>query len=235
MRKALEIIGIGIAVSLLIALFTGHWAITSNENNMKSDSVIISTDNRGSSPQTIVVVRNDLGTVQSGETRGIPPFEKLGGKIITKEELNSFLKTQGLSIYIPKWVPEGLKLVAIWADTSRGVGFPIILVYSSDDNDTDYRVSESKLVVEIRGKVSRSIMNKTLLEYYISRGAIPITENGELVGLIFEDAYCPTCSSQKTLPLAIVKIGDLEYWINYDDVDSIIKLIKSMAQTSAIT
>jgi len=235
MKKIFVIISIGLAVSLLVVLFTGHWAIISNENNIESSPVIADTNSNDgeNSPQTIIVGWGTQETAQSGEIRSVPPFEKLGGKVITRDQLNNFLKAKGLSIYVPEWVPEGLKLTAIWADTSKGIDFPIILVYS-DGNDTDYRASENKLIVEIKG-IASNFMNETFLEYYVNEGAIPITKNGKLIGVVFEDAYCPTCATQRTLPLAIVKIGNLEYWISYDDVNSIIKLIRSMAQTSAIT
>ncbi|GEM_PF-2935477 len=239
MKKAFVVIGIGLAVSLLLTLFAGYEAFISNGSNTEGSPVItdINSNGGGNSPQTIII-GDARGTTGSAEIRGIPSFEELGGKIITKEQLNNFLRKKGLSIYVPKWVPEGLKLAAIWADTSKGIDFPIILVYS-DGNDTDYKVSENKLVIEIRGFVNETmfeqITNKTLFEYYLSKGATPIIKDGELIGVIFDDAYCPTCVTCKTLPLAIVRIDNIEYWINYKDVNSIIELVRSMTQTDSLT
>jgi len=155
--------------------------------------------------------------------RGIPPFDVVGERTISYEELMKFIVSRNLTIYFPSWLPRGFSLTAIWArDTSHSLGFPLIIVYS-EDNVTDYRAREDNLVIEIT-KVSPAP-----LKQYIEDGATPIYDaSGKLIGVLFKEAYCPTCISRKTLPLAVVRIDGLEYLISFKDSEMLKKIVLSM-------
>ena len=69
------------------------------------------------------------------------------------------------------------------------------------------------------------------LKQYIEDGATPIYyANGKLIGVLFKDAYCPTCTSQKTLPLAMVRIDGLDYLISFRHTSTLLKIVHSMKQ-----
>ena len=160
--------------------------------------------------------------------RGVPPFDAIGGRIIAHEEFAKFIASRNLTIYLPTWLPKGYSLAAIWArDTSHGLEFPLIIVYSRDGSITDYRAREDNLVVEV---VNAS---PAPLRQYIEDGATPIyDDDGKLIGALFTEAYCPTCTSQKTLPLAIVRIDGLDYLISFRDPNILLKVVHSMKQLS---
>jgi len=159
--------------------------------------------------------------------KGVPPFESIGGRIIAHEEFAKFIASRNLTVYLPSWLPKGYSMAAIWAmDTHHGLEFPLIIVYSKG-NVTDYRAREDNLVVEV---VNAS---PAPLRQYIEDGATPIyDDNGKLIGALFTEAYCPTCTSQKTLPLAIVRIDGLDYLISFRDPNILLKVVHSMKQLS---
>ncbi|OYT47837.1 MAG: hypothetical protein B6U85_04280 [Desulfurococcales archaeon ex4484_42] len=156
--------------------------------------------------------------------KGVPPFESIGGKVISYEEFVRFIVSRNLAIYLPTWLPKKYSLATIWAkNTSHGLEFPLIIVYSKGGSITDYRAREDNLVVEIT-KVSPAP-----LKQYIEDGATPIyNAQGKLIGALFTEAYCPTCISQKTIPLAIVRIDGLEYLISFRDANTLLKIVHSM-------
>ena len=162
-----------------------------------------------------------------GKVRGTPPFETVGGRTISYEELMKFIVFRNLTIYLPSWLPQDFSLTAIWArDSSHGLEFPLIIVYSRG-NVTDYRAREDNLVMEVM-KASPAP-----LKQYIEDGATPIYDaNGKLIGVLLRDAYCPTCTSWKTLSLAMVRIDGLDYLISFRDTSTLLKIVHSMKQLS---
>ncbi len=159
--------------------------------------------------------------------KGVPPFSATGGRIVSYDEFVGFIRSEGLTIYLPSWLPRGYSLTAVWGrDTDHGLGFPLIIVYSEGDV-RDYRAREDNLVVEITKP------SPAPLRQYLGEGAMPIHgPDGELIGVLLRNAYCPTCVSQKTLPLAIVRMGGLEYLISFRDADTLVKIVSSMEQLS---
>ena len=155
--------------------------------------------------------------------RGSPPWEKTGGRMITYEGFVNFAKSLNTTVYLPTSLPKGFRLTAVWAETPYDkVKFPIILVYS-DKGIKSYAAEEDTLGIEIR-KVSPAP-----LQQYVEDGATPIYgKDGALIGVIFPNAYCPTCKVQKTLPLAIVRLGGLEYEITFNDINTLINIIHLM-------
>ncbi len=159
--------------------------------------------------------------------KNIPGFEVAGGRIISYNEFKEFVASKNLVIYLPTWMPEKFSLTAIWArDRGHNLDFPVIIVYS-EDKITDYKAREDTIVIEI------TPTSPAPLEQYIENGAKPIyNKNGSLLGVLFEKAYCSTCISQKTLPLAIVRINGLECLISFRDPNTLIMIINSMKQLS---
>ena len=155
--------------------------------------------------------------------RGPPPWEKTGGRMITYEEFVNFAKSLNTTVYLPTSLPKGFRLTAVWAEMPYDkIKFPIILVYSNNGIKR-YAAEEDTLGIEIY-KVSPAP-----LQQYVEDGATPIYgKDGALIGVIFPDAYCPTCKVQKTLPLAIVRLGGLEYEITFNDINTLINIIHSM-------
>ncbi|OYT44104.1 MAG: hypothetical protein B6U85_10505 [Desulfurococcales archaeon ex4484_42] len=157
-----------------------------------------------------------------------PSFEVIGGVVISHEKFMKFVKSKGISIYLPTKLPEGFSLTAIWVrNTSHGFEFPLIIVYSKS-GITDYRAREDTLGIE----VTRA--SPAPLEQYVKDGGIPVyNAQGRLIGVIFPDAYCPTCITQKTLPLAIVRIDGLDYLISFKDPEMLKTIILSMKPVTA--
>jgi len=159
---------------------------------------------------------------------GILPFERAGGRIVSYEEFVEFVKSRNLTIYLPAYLPEGFTLTAIWArDRSysggQGLDFPLIIIYSIDPNDKCYTAKEGQIGMEI------TLESPAPLKQYIESGALPIyNAEGKLIGVLFKDAYCPTCKYRETIPLAIVRLGGLEYLMSFDDPDTLVEIVVSM-------
>ncbi|MCD6195840.1 MAG: hypothetical protein J7J82_03560 [Staphylothermus sp.] len=176
---------------------------------------------------TSYLISNNSCCCSINHTKDIPSFKTVGGRIISYHEFKEFIASRKLEIYLPTCLPDKYSLSAIWArDKGDNLDFPLIILYSKN-NVTDYKAREDTLIIEITPS------SPAPLEQYIENGAKPIyNKNGSLLGVLFEKAYCPTCISQKTLPLAIVRINGLEYLISFRDPNTLIMIINSMKQLS---
>ncbi len=180
---------------------------------------------------TPIIVSNPKPKEQIPKLRRQPiTFEDAGGTIISYEELLGFIESNRVNLWFPSWVPKNYHLTAIWARKIHGrLDYPVIMVYSIN-GIKDYRVMEETLVIEVREP------SPVPLEEYVEMwNWTPIYDvKGKLIGILKIDAYCTTCKSNETLPLAIVRYDGLEYWISFRDPATLNKIVQSMRPNKAI-
>lgn len=191
-------------------------------------SVLSSSVNSNSSSSSAYCIDNIR--IREAIIRGIGAlaFEHAGGRIVSYEEFVEFVKSRNLTIYLPTYLPEGFTLTAIWARDrgylgGQGLDFPLIIIYSKDPDDKCYAAKEGQVGMEI------TLESPAPLKQYIESGGLPIYDGeGRLIGVLFKDAYCPTCRYRETIPLAIVRLGGLEYRMSFDDPDVLVEIVISM-------
>jgi len=82
----------------------------------------------------------------NGSQRGPGPFP---GEIVPLDLVLTQLKKNGLTLYLPTKMADGLRLTAVWAKIVDGeISFPLIVVYS---NTGDTAIATAELAIEIAG------------------------------------------------------------------------------------
>ena len=147
------------------------------------------------------------------------------GRRITFNELLVIAKSMkceaNLSLYLPTWLPDGYRLSAIWVKgrNKSEWAFPIILIYSKD-NYTGYSARSGVVSFEISpAGISASRLWLQIKKFNASCDYVPIMISDDVYGIVYLHIK---------RPLAILYVKGLNYMIDSDNIDYLLRIVRSL-------
>lgn len=162
--------------------------------------------------------------------KGFAPFEDKASKVSFEEVIKSWSE-QGIELYLPKSLPEGLKPTCVWVETnSEGkMGAIALFIYDSQGKEN---ISTAELVIEVTHRITIPFKSETAKGTFtkINNWDVYIDEDAPVAWKEYHDMYKTTSSI-----IIDVQIGQLNYWFRASptlQLAEIIEMIENMEKTA---